>query len=75
MGARTLSTQAAFQFINTRRILNLIVEQVRRDNQWAVFETNNTHLWSVLQRDIRYRLGRYWSQGLLTESSEGEKIM
>lgn len=73
LGARTLSTQSAFQFINTRRILNLIVEQVRRDNQWAVFETNNTHLWSVLQRDIRYRLGRYWSQGLLTESSEGEK--
>ena len=73
LGARTLSFQQAFQFINTRRILNLIIEQIRRDNQWAVFETNNTHLWSVLQRDIRYRLGRYWSEGLLTESTNGEK--
>jgi hypothetical protein len=73
LGARTLSQEPAFQFINTRRILNLIIEQVRRDNQWAVFETNNTHLWSVLQRDIRYRLGRYWSEGLLTASTGGEK--
>jgi hypothetical protein len=73
LGARTLSLHTAFQFINTRRILNLIIEQVQRDNQWAIFETNNTHLWSVLQRDIRYRLGRYWSTGLLTSSENGEK--
>ncbi|MEC8382298.1 MAG: phage tail sheath subtilisin-like domain-containing protein [Myxococcota bacterium] len=72
-GARTLSFDPAFQFINSRRILNLVVEQIRRDNLWAVFETHNPHLWNVLEREIRYRLDKFWSAGLLTIGNTGKK--
>ena len=72
-GARTLSADPAFQFINSRRVLNLVVEQIRRDNLWAVFETHNPHLWNVLERDIRYRLDNFWAAGLLTIGKTGKK--
>lgn len=72
-GVRTLSSNPIFQYINSRRILNLIVEQLRRDNEWAVFETHNPHLWSVLDRDIRYRLETFWQAGLLTMGNNGRK--
>ena len=51
----------------------MIIEQLRRDSQWAVFEVNNPHLWSVLARDVRYRLEEFWSAGLLTLSDDGSK--
>ena len=72
-GARTLSQDPIVRFINSRRILNLIMEQIRRDSEWAVFEVNNPHLWSVLSRDIKYRLNTFWEAGLLTMSNNGSK--
>ena len=59
-GARTLSMDPILRFVNSRRILNLVIEQVRKDTEWAVFEINNPHLWSVLNRDIKYRLNTYY---------------
>ena len=50
-----------------------MVEQLRRDSEWSVFETHNPHLWSVLDRDIRYRLDSFWQAGLLTKSDDGRK--
>jgi phage tail sheath protein FI len=73
MGARTLSNDQIFQQVNSRRIMNMVVEQLRRDSQWAVFEVNNPHLWSVLSRDVRYRLEEFWNAGLLTLSNDGSK--
>ena len=40
MGARTLSKDPIFQQINSRRIVNMIIEQIQRDTQWAMFEVN-----------------------------------
>lgn len=73
MGARTLSKDPIFQQINSRRIMNMIVEQLYRDSQWAVFEVNNPHLWSVVTRDVKARLEEFWLAGLLTLSKDGEK--
>lgn len=73
MGARTLSKDPIFQQINSRRIMNMIIEQIHRDTQWAVFEVNNPHLWSVVSRDIGARLEEFWNQGLLELSDDGEK--
>jgi phage tail sheath protein FI len=71
-GARTLSNDDKNRHINTRRIINMIHDQLRRDSEWAVFETNNPHLWDVLDRDIRYRLQEFAGAGLLT--SEGDAV-
>ncbi len=71
-GARTLSTDPALMQINSRRIINMVSEQLRRDSEWSVFETNNPHLWDVLERDVRVRLGEFWEAGLLSGAKAGE---
>jgi len=72
-GARTLSKDPAFMHVNSRRITNMVAEQLRRDNEWAVFETNNPNLWAVLQRDVRFRLSQFWSAGLLSGAKDGSE--
>ena len=74
-GARTLSKELAYQFINSRRVISMIIEQLRRDKEWAVFETNNPHLWDVLDRDVRYRLEQFWRAGLLGGERAGEQYV
>jgi hypothetical protein len=63
-GARTLIIEGPFQYVNSRRILNMVMEQLRRDSEWAVFETNNPHLWDVLERDVAFRLDEFAGGGV-----------
>ena len=71
-GARTLSLDVTWKHINSRRVVNMVLEQLRRDSEWAVFETNNPHLWDVLERDVLFRLGQLAGGGMLTGSRPGE---
>jgi phage tail sheath protein FI len=71
-GARTLSDDRNFNQVNSRRITGMITEQLRRDNEWAVFETNNPNLWDVLERDVMFRLGEFAGAGLLDGKKAGE---
>lgn len=64
-GARTLSTEERWQFINSRRIVSMITDQLRRDNEWTVFETNDPGLWKILERDVLVRLSQFWEAGLI----------
>jgi hypothetical protein len=64
-GARTLSRDPRWLHINSRRAVGLIAEQLRRDNEWAVFEVNDPSLWKVIERDVLVRLDQFWEAGLL----------
>ncbi len=65
-GARTMSQDPTWTFINSRRIVSMITEQLRRDNEWAVFEVNDRGLWKVIERDVLVRLDQFWSAGMLS---------
>lgn len=65
-GARTMSRDPAWIFINSRRIVNMVTEQLRRDNEWAVFEVNGRSLWKVVERDVLVRLDQFWAAGMLS---------
>lgn len=65
-GARTMSTDPNWVFINSRRIVSMVGEQLRRDNEWAVFEPNELSLWKVVERNIISRLDQLWNAGLLS---------
>lgn len=72
-GARTLSDDPRWRHINSRRVVSMITEQLRRDNEWAVFEPNEPSLWKVVERDVLVRLDQFWEAGLLTGArSQGE---
>ena len=65
-GARTMSTDPAWTFINSRRVVSMITEQLRRDNEWVVFEVNNRSLWKIVERDVLVRLDQFWRSGILS---------
>ncbi|MBN2798607.1 MAG: phage tail sheath family protein [Deltaproteobacteria bacterium] len=72
-GARTLSRDPRWTYINSRRIVSYIVEQLRRDSEWLVFENQSHELWRVLERMATSRLDNYWSAGLLTGDEAGSE--
>jgi hypothetical protein len=65
-GARTLASDPRWLHINTRRVVSLVAEQLRRDNAWVVFEHQRPELWEVVTRSVRSRLDAMWSAGLLS---------
>jgi hypothetical protein len=72
-GARTMSTDPTWAFVNSRRIVSMIGEQLRRDNEWAIFEPNETGLWKVVERDVGARLEQLWHAGLLSGTRAAEE--
>ncbi|MCB9764005.1 MAG: phage tail sheath family protein [Alphaproteobacteria bacterium] len=74
-GARTLSNDPRWEFINSRRIVSLVAEQLRRDNEWVVFEHNNQMMWKVLERDVSARLAEFWEAGMLTGDAAGKDYL
>lgn len=74
-GARTLSLDEKWMHINSRRIVSLIAEQLRRDSEWVVFENQRPELWTMLERGVKNRLDDMWVAGLLTGDEAGSEYM
>ena len=74
-GARTLSRDPRWMHINSRRIVSVVSEQLRRDSEWAVFENQSPELWKTLERTVRHRMDAMWDGGLLSGPRAGEEYM
>jgi phage tail sheath protein FI len=68
-GARTLSSDASWRYINVRRLFSMIEESIERGTQWVVFEPNDQFLWSRVSRDVRAFLRMVWRSGALFGTS------
>jgi phage tail sheath protein FI len=64
-GARTLSSDANWRYINVRRLFNYVEESVFEGTQWVVFEPNDMDLWQRIRRTITAFLLRTWREGAL----------
>jgi phage tail sheath protein FI len=64
-GARTLSSDTDWMYINVRRLLIMIERAIDAQTQWLVFEPNNPGLWRDVERVVRSFLNRIWQQGML----------
>jgi phage tail sheath protein FI len=64
-GARTLSSDASWRYINVRRLFNYIEGSILQGTQWVVFEPNDPELWGRMIRTINSFLYRVWSDGAL----------
>jgi phage tail sheath protein FI len=64
-GARTLSSDPSWRYINVRRLFNYVEESVERSMQWAVFEPNDVYLWGKVKRDVTAFLRTVWRSGAL----------
>ncbi len=64
-GARTLSSDPAWRYLNVRRLFNYIEESILLGTQWVVFEPNDDRLWASIRRNIGAFLTEEWRRGSL----------
>ncbi|HEX2296535.1 MAG TPA: phage tail sheath family protein [Actinomycetota bacterium] len=64
-GARTLSSDPAWKYVNVRRLFNYLEESILQGTQWAVFEPNDHALWAKMRRTIASFLTNEWRKGAL----------
>lgn len=68
-GARTLSSDPEWRYINVRRLFNFVSESIMQGTQWAVFEPNDERLWMSLKISASNFLTRIWRSGALFGST------
>ncbi len=68
-GARTLSSDPEWRYVNVRRVFNYVSESIIQGTQWAVFEPNDERLWTSLTISISNFLMRVWRNGALFGTS------
>jgi phage tail sheath protein FI len=64
-GARTISSDPAWRYLNVRRLFNYVEESIFEGTQWVVFEPNDVRLWGRVKRTINAFLLRVWRDGAL----------
>ena len=71
-GARTLSSDPAWRYVNVRRLFNMVEKSIERATQWVVFEPNDQNLWARIRRDISAYLTTVWRDGMLFGTAPAE---
>lgn len=64
-GARTISSDPDWRYINVRRLFIFIAATIDRGTQWVVFEPNDQFLWERVKRTITAFLTTVWRNGAL----------
>ena len=64
-GARTLSSDPEWRYLNVRRLFNYLEDSILNGTQWAVFEPNDNVLWAKVRRSIAAFLTMEWRKGAL----------
>jgi uncharacterized protein len=64
-GARTLSSNGAWRYINVRRLFIMVEASMEAGLSWVVFEPNDNTLWEKVKRDVSSFLRVVWRSGAL----------
>jgi phage tail sheath protein FI len=71
-GARTLSSDPEWRYINVRRLFNFVSESIITGTQWSVFEPNDDRLWGKLSTNVGSFLSRVHRSGALSGASPAD---
>ena len=71
-GARTISSDPEWMYINVRRLFIYLEHSIDKGTQWAVFEPNNERLWANIRSTIEDFLLVTWKSGALLGSKPEE---
>ena len=64
-GARTMSSDPEWKYVNVRRLFIYLEHSIDKSTQWAVFEPNNELLWASVRQTITDFLITTWRTGAL----------
>lgn len=71
-GARTLSSDPEWRYINVRRYAIYLERSIRKGLQWVVFEPNAEPLWRAIRATLDTFLNSEWRQGVLQGEKPGD---
>ena len=71
-GARTVSSDPEWRFVNVRRLMSLIEEALDEGLAWAVFQPNNGTLRSQITASVTVFLESFWERGALVGATPEE---
>ncbi|MEZ6134626.1 MAG: phage tail sheath subtilisin-like domain-containing protein [Pirellulaceae bacterium] len=69
-GARTMSSDPLWRYINVRRLFLYVEESIDEGTQWVVFEPNDESTWARVRQVVTNFLTLVWRSGALQGSSE-----
>jgi hypothetical protein len=72
LGARTLSSDSDWRFVNVRRLMSMIGKALETSLQWAVFEPNDWRTRAKLALVVGSFLEELWSRGALVGATAAE---
>jgi phage tail sheath protein FI len=64
-GARTMSSDPMWKYINVRRLFIFVEQSIDRGTQWSVFEPNYESTWTAVRLSITAFLLTVWRNGAL----------
>jgi phage tail sheath protein FI len=64
-GARTISSDSDWKYVNVRRLFIFVEHSIDRGTQFVVFEPNNEQLWERVRRLVSQFLTTVWRNGAL----------
>lgn len=71
-GARTLSSDTSWKYINVRRLFLFLEESIDEGTQWVVFEPNDESLWALVRQTVSNFLTTVWRSGALAGATADE---
>jgi phage tail sheath protein FI len=71
-GARTLSSDTPWKYVNVRRLFIFVEESLDEGTQWVVFEPNDEPLWALVRQTIANFLNSLWRNGQLAGATPAE---
>jgi phage tail sheath protein FI len=71
-GARTVSSDPEWKYVNVRRLFLYLEASIDRGTQWAVFENNGPRLWANIRETIESFLYNEWVSGNLLGATPKE---
>ncbi|GAA2229969.1 phage tail sheath family protein [Streptomyces amakusaensis] len=71
-GARTLSSDSSWKYINVRRLFLYLEESIDEGTQWVVFEPNDEALWALVRQTVANFLTTVWRSGALAGTTADE---
>ena len=71
-GARCITSDNDFKYVNVRRLLIFLEDSIDRGLQWVVFEPNAEELWARVRRAVTNFLTTVWRNGALEGTTPAE---
>jgi phage tail sheath protein FI len=74
-GARTLSSNTDWKYVNVRRLFIYVEKSIFNGTQWVVFEPNNEQLWALVRQSITAFLTTVWQTGALAGTTPDQAFL